>query len=348
MAPLIQALPMGPLDVIGDVHGEIDALTSLLHHLGYDHQGRHPDGRRLVFLGDLVDRGPDSPAVLRLARTAVERGDALCVLGNHELNLLRRERKHGNAWFFGEDETMGPRLKGLFPSRKLSTESERDEVLAFLGGLPIALEHDGLRVVHACWHEPSIAAARDATREAFLAAPDNSHPRDAPGSERLHGLQHRLADQLAGPPRFDEELAEFQLKQQFASAANILLSGPERIVSSGRPFFAGGQWRFLERKRWWEEYVGVPVVVGHYWRKRRPTGRAAAMPDADPEFFWGAGHVYCNDFSAGRRFVERAQGIEGAFMGCLAAVRYPEWQVVFDDGEAVRIKPPSATRASTE
>lgn len=348
MAPLIQALPRGPLDIIGDVHGEIDALTSLLRHLGYDQHGQHPDGRRLVFLGDLVDRGPDSPAVLRLVRTAAERGGALCVLGNHELNLLREERKHGNAWFFGEDERMGARLSGLFASQKLATVGERDEVLAFLDGLPIALEHDGLRVVHACWHEPSIAAAQDSTRESFLSASADSHPEDASNSERSDSMKHRLADQLAGPPRFDEQLAEFQLRQQLASAANILLSGPERIVSSGRPFFAGGQWRFLERKRWWEDYVGVPVIVGHYWRKRRPTGRAGAMPDADPEFFWGAGHVYCNDFSVGRRFVERAQGIEGAFMGCLAAVRYPEWQLVFDDGEAVRIKPPSTTRASAE
>lgn len=60
----IAPLRAGPLDVIGDVHGEFDALRALLGHLGYDDGGAHPDGRRVVFVGDLCDRGPDSPAVL--------------------------------------------------------------------------------------------------------------------------------------------------------------------------------------------------------------------------------------------------------------------------------------------
>ena len=71
---LIRPLFEGPLDVVGDVHGEIDALTALLGQLGYDPQGVHPDGRRLVFVGDLCDRGPDSPAVIGLVRRLVETG----------------------------------------------------------------------------------------------------------------------------------------------------------------------------------------------------------------------------------------------------------------------------------
>lgn len=56
---LVQPLFDVPLDVVGDVHGEIEVLRSLIHQLGYDNAGKHPDGRRLVFLGDLTDRGPD-------------------------------------------------------------------------------------------------------------------------------------------------------------------------------------------------------------------------------------------------------------------------------------------------
>ncbi len=63
---LIQSLPPGPLDIIGDIHGEFDALNSLLQHLGYDQDGEHPNGRTLIFVGDFCDRGPDSPAVLTL------------------------------------------------------------------------------------------------------------------------------------------------------------------------------------------------------------------------------------------------------------------------------------------
>ncbi|MDH3441675.1 MAG: metallophosphoesterase, partial [Gammaproteobacteria bacterium] len=52
----------GPLDIIGDIHGEFDALMNLLDVLGYDEEGQSPEGRKIVFLGDLIDRGPDSPA----------------------------------------------------------------------------------------------------------------------------------------------------------------------------------------------------------------------------------------------------------------------------------------------
>nr|WP_202897933.1 polynucleotide kinase-phosphatase [Actinopolymorpha pittospori] len=88
----------GPFDVIGDVHGCRAELESLLDRLGYvltrDEEGRavdaaHPQGRQVVFLGDLVDRGPDSPGVLRLAMGMTAAGHALAVPGNHENKLVR-------------------------------------------------------------------------------------------------------------------------------------------------------------------------------------------------------------------------------------------------------------------
>ncbi|SDU34173.1 polynucleotide kinase-phosphatase [Jiangella alkaliphila] len=88
----------GPFDVIGDVHGCRSELEALLDRLGYvvarDDAGRavdavHPEGRRVIFLGDLVDRGPDSPGVLRLAMGMTAAGHALAVPGNHEHKLVR-------------------------------------------------------------------------------------------------------------------------------------------------------------------------------------------------------------------------------------------------------------------
>jgi protein phosphatase len=88
----------GPFDVVGDVHGCRSELETLLVELGYhlvrDDHGRPvdavpPDGRRAVFLGDLVDRGPDSPGVLRLVMGMVAAGHALCLPGNHENKLVR-------------------------------------------------------------------------------------------------------------------------------------------------------------------------------------------------------------------------------------------------------------------
>ena len=90
----------GPFDVIGDIHGCRAELEALLAELGYkidrDHEGRadgaHLDGRRAIFVGDLVDRGPDTPGVLRLVMGMVAAGDAFCVPGNHENKLLRALR----------------------------------------------------------------------------------------------------------------------------------------------------------------------------------------------------------------------------------------------------------------
>ena len=88
----------GPFDIIGDVHGCHDELHALLSELGYEidpdgGSARHPDGRRAVFLGDLVDRGPATPAVLRLVMGMAAEGSALCIAGNHEVKLLRALRK---------------------------------------------------------------------------------------------------------------------------------------------------------------------------------------------------------------------------------------------------------------
>ena len=88
----------GPFDVIGDIHGCRSELVTLLGRLGYgvahDAEGRavdaaHPEGRTAVFVGDLVDRGPDSPGVLRLVMGMVAAGHAVCVPGNHENKLGR-------------------------------------------------------------------------------------------------------------------------------------------------------------------------------------------------------------------------------------------------------------------
>src|SRR6476619_2657998 len=87
----------GPFDIIGDIHGCFDELHLLLGKLGYQitevdahFETKHPEGRKVIFLGDLVDRGPRIPDVLRLAMSMVESGSALCVPGNHDVKLMRK------------------------------------------------------------------------------------------------------------------------------------------------------------------------------------------------------------------------------------------------------------------
>jgi len=94
----------GPFDIVGDVHGCFDELVDLLTKLGYSIEAqsngansqsysvRPPEGRKAIFLGDLVDRGPKIPEVLRLVMGMVEAGTALCVPGNHDIKLMRKLR----------------------------------------------------------------------------------------------------------------------------------------------------------------------------------------------------------------------------------------------------------------
>jgi len=108
----------GPFDIIGDIHGCRAELETLLDRLGYEQSThRHPQGRKVVFLGDLVDRGPDIPGVLRLVMDMVETGAALCVPGNHEMKLLRKLRgkdvqiTHGLAQSLAQLERELPEFK---------------------------------------------------------------------------------------------------------------------------------------------------------------------------------------------------------------------------------------------
>jgi len=138
----------GPFDLVGDVHGCFDELLILLKLLGYrvSHGGHefevyHPDGRKLVFLGDLVDRGPKTPLVLRLAMAAVKSHDAFCLSGNHDAKLVKALQGHKVSLTHGLAESM----------LQLEPESEkfRAEVAEFLNSRPSHYVFDGGRLVAA-------------------------------------------------------------------------------------------------------------------------------------------------------------------------------------------------------
>jgi protein phosphatase len=84
---------LGPFDIIGDVHGCADELVSLLTKLGYEREPsgiyKPPDGRKAIFVGDLVDRGPKIPEAVRIVMEMVKAGYALCVPGNHDIKFMR-------------------------------------------------------------------------------------------------------------------------------------------------------------------------------------------------------------------------------------------------------------------
>ncbi|AWI31513.1 polynucleotide kinase-phosphatase [Streptomyces sp. ICN441] len=135
----------GPFDIVGDIHGCSSELETLLGRLGYV-DGAHPEGRTAVFVGDLVDRGPDSPGVLRRVMGMVASGNALCVPGNHENKLGRWLRGRNVQPTHGLAETIGQL------DREDAADPEfRGRVAEFIDGLVshYVLDEGRLVVCHA-------------------------------------------------------------------------------------------------------------------------------------------------------------------------------------------------------
>ena len=134
-------------DLIGDVHGCIDELTALLNRLGYkldQHadgtlDAAPPPGRTLIFLGDLVNRGPDTPAVLRLVMSLVKTRVALALAGNHDVTLAEALR--------GNPVTKPESLVESLTQLRDEPESFRRQVAVFIEGLPRRLRLDDGRLI---------------------------------------------------------------------------------------------------------------------------------------------------------------------------------------------------------
>ena len=147
----------GPFDIIGDVHGCVDELLVLVGQLGYEvepdrrddmvrHRVSHPEGRRLIGLGDFCDRGPDSPGVLSFWMDAVASGAALVVRGNHDMMLQRHLRGMKVPLVHGFDRTaeqfaLAP--QALRTEAKKFVEAMTSHLL--LDGGKLAVAHAGVR-----------------------------------------------------------------------------------------------------------------------------------------------------------------------------------------------------------
>ena len=260
------------LDIIGDVHGHAEALVSLLTRLGYrEREGafRHAD-RKAVFVGDLIDRGSQQLRTVDTVRRMVDAGAARCLMGNHEYNaigwhtpdpwhpgdfLRRHDHDHRNQHHAFLAEVDGkPQL--------------HDELVDWFRTLPMWLDLDGCRVIHACWNERHMQA---------------------------------LAPHLNGDGSLERDALERNIpKSQHAEhqAIEVLLKGPEARLPPGVSFVDKDKRHRREvRLAWWRQAqtfraAALPMPgldIERIPEVPLPEGAPPAISDGGPIFF---GHYW--------------------------------------------------------
>ncbi|MEU0499045.1 metallophosphoesterase [Mycobacterium sp. NPDC006124] len=271
-------------DVIGDVHGCAAELTELLDRLRYrvnpsSGAYEHPT-RQAIFVGDLVDRGPGQLEVLRIVKGMVDAGTARIVMGNHEFNAIafdtpstdgRHLRQHTDK-NVGQHEAFLEQVEG----------ADRAEYLDWFLTLPLWLDLGGLRVVHACWHEPSmrvvegvLGSNRFSSREQFVDATTKGDPLYEAIEVLLKGPEIDLVGH-GQPPYYDKD-GNGRRKARVAwwdddatTLRALAVMGTNFTTDDGQPYpplpddvVKAGEQSFA--------YAGdVPVFYGHYWREGRP------------------------------------------------------------------------------
>ncbi len=252
-------------DVVGDVHGSAAALERLLFQMGYrevDSVFRHPQ-RQAVFVGDLIDRGPEQRRVLQIVRAMVVAGAAKAVLGNHEFNAIAYFTHHPSRPHEHLRQHTDKHIAqhAAFLQQIGNGSADHAEAIAWLTTLPLWLDLGDVRVVHACWDAGAIAGL-----ESPSVTPDLMVTASTRGTDAYRWVEH-------------------------------LCKGPEVRLPDGTDFLdKDGNRRTDARFRWWDPRTpnfgyscdtpgaiglpdraiehppvtpyadDVPVIFGHYWR----------------------------------------------------------------------------------
>lgn len=150
-----------PYDIIGDIHGYADVLEALLRKLGYkkpDGVWRHPEGRKVLFLGDFIDRGPSIPRTLKIVRDMVEQDEAKAIMGNHEYNALLYHTPARNGGWLRPRLPKNVNQHAATLAQFWGLQDEWEGYLAWFATLSLWLDLGGLRAVHATWDHRVVAA----------------------------------------------------------------------------------------------------------------------------------------------------------------------------------------------
>lgn len=272
-------------DLIGDIHGRAVELEALLTKLGYDRSGagyRH-ESRQVIFLGDFVDRGPHQRHVLEIVRTMTSEGAALAVMGNHEFNAIAFHTPDGDGGHLRARNEKNTHQHQAFLDEFADKPDEWAEAIDWFRTLPLWLDLEGLRVVHACWDPVYIG---------------------------------RISENYGDGARLNDELLHYASRRgtwQY-QAVETLLKGKEIRLPEGAYFHdKDGTRRHEIRVRWWgtgktykDVYMGPenavtqipddpisgdhmveyghdekPVFLGHYWLEGDPQPLAANIACLD-------------------------------------------------------------------
>jgi len=288
-------------DIIGDVHGYGKILEQLLQKLGYkDKEGFYCHSERIaIFLGDLIDRGPENFRVLKTVKNMVDGGSALIVMGNHEYNALCFHTESPKGGFLRPHTR-----KNIFQHKEVLAEieiREKDEwnmMLDWFRRMPLFLELDRIRIVHACWHLRSIDFVKNnkiyndkgQLTDQFLISSAQRGTKEFQAVENLlKGLEVRLPENHSGV--YDKEKIlrkQLRLKWWMDSVDREDYKTYDQIVrAEGKAFekikgLKIPQEIKEEMKDMWEigEDHKSPVFFGHYWFSGSPhllNSRAACL-----------------------------------------------------------------------
>ena len=153
---------MEKLDIIGDVHGYASKLKALLEKMGYILKNDtyiHPEGRRVVYVGDYIDRGLEEFETLKIVKNMVEAGSAEALMGNHEYNAICYATEIDGVYLRKHSERNNLQHKAFLKEFPFGT-IEYKEMIEWFKTLPLFIEKEHLRFVHASWINEEIEHLR--------------------------------------------------------------------------------------------------------------------------------------------------------------------------------------------
>lgn len=274
-------------DIIGDVHGSAAKLEGLLVALGYrELRGAfaHPE-RQAIFVGDLVDRGTQQLRTFEIVRAMLEDGRAQIVMGNHEFNAISYaiEDPARPGHYFRDHTSKNFEQHSTLLETVTFDSTRHRELLSWFKSFPLWLDLDGLRVVHACWHQDSIDALSKlldgnviVDDEFFIAANTKETMEYACIETLLKGPEVNLAD-YKSPAFLDREgyLRETARLRWWDPKAKSLRSAahvpPHSTTEDGKlyPKLPKVACQEIEQFRYPQDAT-EPVFFGHYWNDGTP------------------------------------------------------------------------------